>query len=1322
MSLDFNALTLIGQTEQLTQTDWLPTLLVLLRLFIALILPWILGYYLAGWLRMRDYAWKLGLIFFALFAGGVIVQAGTLNLGVDLKGGVILIYEVDKNALKTEEDDFVLRKDVDWGKLIQSLTDRINPSGTKEIVIREYGDWQIEIIIPEVDKLEIEQIKKLIHTAGSLEFLIVANSTDHGYLITLAEEQAQDPIKRQARYVTDRDKKNVGFWARVDREEVAKAEEGTKGHVVLTYKLEEGPSGAVPSLGDTDWATLIQSLTDLINPEGTEEILVRRTVDSQIEVLILDPGETEIEPIRKKIDAARPPDMPQPLKLVRQKNVGPLRVHVSADQIRDANTGELLELPQSIRLAEERALERYLIAQGISEIDVLMEVDEEQYRVKGDHLGMCSRGYDETMRNCVNFSMKGQGVGLMAGMTGGNLPDKQADFHRRMGITLDGELLSAPRIMSTISDRGRITGNFTKEEVEFLVGILQAGSLPAAMKKEPIAENDIGALLGADTIERGKLAIGLSLTVVVVFILFWYRFAGFVACLALATNLLLILAFMMAFRAAVTLPGLAGLVLTVGMSVDANVLIFERLREELDRGSALRMAIRNGFGRATTTIVDANLTTLITAIVLYAIGTDQIRGFAVTLILGILMSMFTAIFCSRVVFDLFERKRRLSGLTMRRMLGETHIDFLGRRQIAGVISVAVIAVGLVAVGMRGKQIFDIDFVGGTSVTMILKEPAESKEIRSKLDDEFTGIRVEGSSVQCSVNRVDVVGQPGNTVWKIDTSLADVEQLQSILQKTFPVAYYSMESGDLKETRTVAPVAAKEEAAASKVEKPEPEAKPVSKPEADPKADEKPEARPEPKPEEEVEAKAVPETEPAAKPEVKAEAKPEPEMEAKPEPKSEAKPEPRKGPTAEPKAEDRPEPKVEDEPAKEPEESGPKPKEKPEPETKPEVGPKVEAKPETEEKPASKAETETAPKADDQAATRTDLPPDTVLALAGAGDLLMAQAGEADEAEKNEETAAKDETPAEKPDDQEPADEAETPGETEEAASSDGEAKVIVTTETLLTFGHAINGVTLEAEIVDAANASELPLVKANVKLRPAEDNPDWRMDDAKGYTECRVSLAMDQETAGKVFQEMEKKLAETPVWPSSSKIGGKVAGDTRTLAVVALLTSLMGIIGYIWIRFQRVVYGLAAVVALVHDVLITLGAIAVSYWLAGVFDFLLVEEFKISLPVVAAFLTIIGYSLNDTIVVFDRIREVRGKSPQLTSDMINTSINQTLSRTILTSLTTFIVVAILYALGGQGIHGFAFALVIGVIVGTYSSIFVASPALLWMSQFKGPTG
>jgi SecD/SecF fusion protein len=234
--------------------------------------------------------------------------------------------------------------------------------------------------------------------------------------------------------------------------------------------------------------------------------------------------------------------------------------------------------------------------------------------------------------------------------------------------------------------------------------------------------------------------------------------------------------------------------------------------------------------------------------------------------------------------------------------------------------------------------------------------------------------------------------------------------------------------------------------------------------------------------------------------------------------------------------------------------------------------------------------------------------------------------------------------------------------------------------------------------------------------------PDGQADSAAGFRSWNVEANSSTGDLSKILAELKSNLESRPAWLSSSKIGGKVAGDARNKAIAAILISLVCIVGYLWIRFQRVIFGLSAVVALVHDVLITLGAIAMSAYLAKSLGVLMIDEFKISLPVVAAFLTIIGYSLNDTIVVFDRIREVRGRSPDITEEMINTSINQTLSRTILTSLTTLIVVMILYVFGGQGIHGFAFALLVGVVVGTYSSIFVASPALLWMSKLQHTAG
>ena len=183
----------------------------------------------------------------------------------------------------------------------------------------------------------------------------------------------------------------------------------------------------------------------------------------------------------------------------------------------------------------------------------------------------------------------------------------------------------------------------------------------------------------------------------------------------------------------------------------------------------------------------------------------------------------------------------------------------------------------------------------------------------------------------------------------------------------------------------------------------------------------------------------------------------------------------------------------------------------------------------------------------------------------------------------------------------------------------------------------------------------------------------------------------------------------------SESFGSTVAGETRSLAIVATIASWLIIALYLWFRFKSLVYGLAAIIAVVHDVLITLGAVAITYWLSmvpGLGQILLLEPFKIDLPMIAAFLTLIGFSVNDTIVIFDRIRELKGKTPYLTGQIINNALNQTLSRTILTSLTAWLVVVILYVVGGEGLHGFAFSLVVGFLSGTYSTIYIATPILI----------
>jgi len=212
-----------------------------------------------------------------------------------------------------------------------------------------------------------------------------------------------------------------------------------------------------------------------------------------------------------------------------------------------------------------------------------------------------------------------------------------------------------------------------------------------------------------------------------------------------------------------------------------------------------------------------------------------------------------------------------------------------------------------------------------------------------------------------------------------------------------------------------------------------------------------------------------------------------------------------------------------------------------------------------------------------------------------------------------------------------------------------------------------------------------------------------------------------------VENERAKVLAATRLETSLPRVrqfDPSVGSEQKQRALIAIVLSLFAIVTYIWIRFGNVRYGIAAIVALVHDVCITLGAVTVCTYIANkpIGEILLIDDFKINLAMIAAFLTLIGYSLNDTIVVFDRIRENRGKARMLNPQTISDSINQTISRTIMTSFTTFIVVLIMYIFGGAGLRGFTFAIGFGIIIGTYSSIAIAAPMLLLGSNIKKEKG
>jgi preprotein translocase subunit SecD len=227
----------------------------------------------------------------------------------------------------------------------------------------------------------------------------------------------------------------------------------------------------------------------------------------------------------------------------------------------------------------------------------------------------------------------------------------EANVGKRLAIVLDGNVHSAPVIRERIpSGRAQITGGFTTQEATDLAIVLRAGALPAPVKV--LEERTVGPSLGADSIRKGLLSTLTAALAVVVFMLIYYRLSGLIADIALALNLLVLMAAMAGFHATLTLPGIAGVVLTIGMAVDTNILIFERIREELRSGKTVRAAIDAGFGRAFRTVIDTHVTVLVSAAILYQFGTGPVKGFAVSLAIGILASLFTAVFFTRLVFDL----------------------------------------------------------------------------------------------------------------------------------------------------------------------------------------------------------------------------------------------------------------------------------------------------------------------------------------------------------------------------------------------------------------------------------------------------------------------------------------------------------------------------------------------------------------------------------------------------------------------------------------------------------------------------------------------
>jgi len=554
------------------------------------------------------------------------------------------------------------------------------------------------------------------------------------------------------------------------------------------------------------------------------------------------------------------------------------------------------------------------------------------------------------------FDQRGYGVAVTFDSKGGELFGDltEANVNKQMAILLDGEIQSAPNINEPIyGGRATITGNFTDAEARELASVLENPLQTPVVIEET---RSTSATLGADSIRSGIYAGLLGLVFVVVFVLLYYHVAGLVALFGLTVNIVILFGAMAMFNFVLTLPGIAGIILTIGMAIDANVLIFERLREELSAGKSLSAAVKGAYDKAFSAIFDANVTTLITSVILFWQATGPVQGFAVTLTLGILASLFSSLLVTRTAFSYLTDSFGLKKLTMLNFIPQQTFDFLGKRKFAMVVSVILIGGSIAIVGVRGPAVLGIDFKGGDLLGVYYENPITVQEAR----DALAGVGME-----------DVV-----------------------IQKE---------------------IAAEKEMIAFR-------------------------------------------------------------------------------------------------------------------------------------------------------------------APAGTSDQILAALGEA--------------------------------------------------------------------------------------------------------FPDAGLEIAMNE------------------------KVGAQIGGEFAKRALIALGLGMLGILIYVTIRFEFG-FALGAVVAVVHDIAITLGIFALT-------------GRELSLVMVGAILTIAGYSINDTIVVFDRIREAL-KSGQRGSivELMNRAINDTLGRTLLTGGTTLLSVGALLAFGGAVLNDFAFAIIIGVIVGTYSSIFIAAPIVLWWSHVRG---
>jgi SecD/SecF fusion protein len=965
-----------------------------------------------------------------LFVVPVIFNRPAFRLGLDLQGGTRYAFKLapDTEQLGPGEDQSSVVLDT-----ISIIRSRIDPKGTLEPVLRLEGSDRLVVELPGLDELEGQQA--LTSLRGPL-----SEGAGPGEPIGLNSSNAME-------FPAD------GGTVRLGAELISYSS-FTGSDLVIRERGAKGTQRANHEAGATVELVSTNAIQNRIENLGKLSFEIVLEGGDRSDSLMQDLG-TSYQAEKAKLDAwfennKGAADLDQ-FNALAPTAGGPNRGirWVAERRYRDPKSGAI----NDGRSLAERA-RPLLIAR------LHPRYADKDWNMTGSRLASTFPTNDELGRPAVGFEVLAEYAPAFQAFT--------KEFRgENMAIVLNEEIQSAPELNDPIYDRGIITGQFTFKEVEDLVGVLRSGSL----RLKPVLEYEekVGPSLGGQNVVRAWIAGLISFVFTVGFMIAYYRRLGVYAAISLIINLFLLMGGLALANATLTLPGIAGLILTIGMAVDGNILIFDRIREERDEGRNIKQAARAGFEKALTTIVDANLTTLITGLILFFVGTGPVRGFAVTLCIGILTSMFAALVVTRLMVTM-SLERKAEDFKVGRWMVEANYDWMGKKKICSIASIAAIVIGLVFVGMvPRKTMLGIDFLGGADLQLRTELPIEADTLRARV------AQLKGDLAKAEVKPIlaSSAGEGKFTDFRLTFKLEDAGQAEGDVGGVFK-DQVSKELDDLLQ----------------------------------------------------------------------------------------------RGPIDQQIAEDG--------------------------------------------SPSLRLYFEQQHPAEDVQARLVAAP----------GGLF---------------------------------------------------ANAIVSSDPARRGAYAVSG----------ADLGDWVAVQGAVQ---------------ETFRDVRDS-------AGKAF-----KLSN-PI-PNSSTVGAQVVGEMRDKAILAMLAALFAVVLYIRARFAEYSYGVAALVALVHDMLIALGAI-------GLVNYFGILNLEINLGVVAAFLTVIGYSLNDTIVVFDRVRENRARFGRPLAELLNLSINQTLSRTILTSGTTLATTLILFLANvgtGNALETFAFTILVGVGVGTYSSIYIASPVLEWYER------